>query len=601
MESGAASRRAGAWRDSRHPPERSRRSGVRRGVWTDQPRTRSLAVWAFGGALASAGCGGDAAEGPATVPHPGAAPPRVVAEGPAPLVEHTAPRDSLLVCERGEGTLIFYRGRGVARDAQGLAYLPDGGASRVLVVDGAGKVRRTVGGPSPASGGLGLPLSVAVTPRGELYVADMEHPRGLLFFDAKGSYVGAATPPVPNPNLAAAPDGGLWAARSPYVLGFEPTEPEAPLLYKFDPLEGTGLGIDAVAPLGSPLADRLANAGALAVDADGTAFLSFLLRNELRAYEPGGTLRWRVRRALPFPTDLPTVERAEGSLRLRARPVTQALTVGPDGLLYALTAADPPGGAEGAADAPIPAATADEIPADGKSMERGPPGIRRIEVYEPSTGDLLRASTIPAGWTTLAVDGAGRVHRADAEAILASAPPPERRQLPELALESFEGDSVPLSRYRGRALLLNFWASWCEPCKRELPQLKAYYEGLDSEARGRVEFLAISEDTDPAAARRFAEPLELPFPLFLGRGRMREHFRYLGLPHTIIVDGRGRIVEEIQGFGSEETWRHLTSTLEREIERARPTAAPTDPEPAGGEAELHPPGEGHPHHQHPAP
>lgn len=524
---------------------------------------------------------------PVSIAHPDPRPARIVEEGEVPFVEHVAPRDSLLVHDRlppPEARLLFFRGRGVSRDSSGRSYLPDPAGSRILVVGNGLRVESTIGGPSLDRGGLGLPLSVAATPGGDVFVSDVEHPRGLLFFEAGGRFVGASRPPILNGNLAAGRGSELWASRSPYILGFEPTAGGDPLLYRFDPLRGRGSGIAEIEPVQAPAWNRLANAGAVAARPDGTAFFAFLLRNELRAYDTAGRLLWRARRRLHFEPEPPTVERVGGEPHMRVHPVTQAISIGPDGLLYALTASDSP---EGAA-----AAAPEGRPDSDASVHGEPAGRRRIEVWDPGDGTLLRASTVPGTWTSLAADEAGRVHRVDPGPIDATAPEPERAPLPDVSLRSFEGDTVFFAAYRGKALLVNFWASWCEPCKKELPQLAAHYETLD---RDRVEFVGISEDSDTTAARTFAARLRLPFPLFFGQGRMREHFRYVGLPYTLVVDYRGRIVEEIHGFGSEASWRRLTATLDREIERAVP-----DPEAVrragrdAGDAEEHAVhGEGH--------
>ncbi len=510
-------------------------------------------------------------EEPATAPYPGREEPRAVEPGPVPLVEYPTPAETLFVRARppDDGArLVFFRGRGVSHDAAGAAYVIDPEASRVLVVGPALRVFRTVGGPSEANGALGLPLSVAPTPAGGAFVVDVEHPDGLLYFGEAGDPVGSASPPVLHPNLAGDRSGVLWASRSPYIFGFEPTEPGEPLLYRFDPLSGEGVGIAEIDPIQPAAWNRLANAGAVAAGRDGTGFFAFLLRNELRAYRSDGELVWRTRRLPGFPTSAPGAEEVDGEVRMRLRPVTQALSVGPDGRLYALTAsADPPGAGE-------PPQPAEGTPAGVVTGDAGGKGWRRLEVYDPETGALLRASRIPALWTTLAVGPEGHVYRVDPERIIRSAPPPTRPPLPDVTLERFDGERIRFDAYRGKALLINFWASWCEPCKRELPALEEYYARLD---RDRAEFLAISEDAHEAAARRFAGSLGLSYPLFLGRGKLREHFRYLGLPYTLIADYRGRVVAEFMGFGNPATWRRLTRTLEAEMERAAPAAPRAGP------------------------
>jgi thiol-disulfide isomerase/thioredoxin/sugar lactone lactonase YvrE len=509
------------------------------GRFGDHTATLLIALLTAG---AVTGCR-DVPDLPAAGPYPDERPPVTVEPG---FLEYTTPSESLYVHPLPEDerlSLLFYRGRGVARDGQNAAYVADADGSRVLVIDDRLRVTRTVGGPNPEQGPLGLPLSVAPTSEGAVFVVDVEHPAGLLYFDESGSYVGAAEPPVMNGNVRADSDGYLWAARSPYILGFEPTDAEQPLLYRFDPLAGEGVGIAAIEASAAPMWNRLANAGSIAIGPEGRAYFAHLLRNEIRAYTAEGDLLWRVRRSLPFETVDGIQLGPEDGQVVRLRPVTQALAVGPDRLLYALTATDPPA-------------------QPGQEAEKD--AVRRIEVYDPATGRLLRATTMPAAWATLAADEGGRVYLADAEAIDASAPAPERAPLPAFSFETFAGKTAAFADYRGKALLVNVWASWCGPCREELPRLKKYYETLDRE---RVEFLALSDDVDEAAARGFADPMELPFPLFLGHGEIQGHLNYIGLPYTLIVDYRGRVVEEIYGFGSQESWELLTSTLEREMER----------------------------------
>lgn len=511
----------------------------------------------FGAVLAACA---DAGDDPISRPYDGALPP-VVEEG---VASYPTPAETLFV-RRGEpgglegASLVFHRGRGVARNGEGEAFVPDPRASRVLVIGPDLQVARAVGGPGEEDGGLRQPLSAAPLPGGGLFVIDTEHPEGLLYFDRRGEYAGSATPPVPYADLQPGPDGSVWAGRSPYVLRFEETPGDQPLLYRFDPLEGTGIGVAAIEPVSAPGWNRVANAGPVASGPDGGAYFAFFLRNELRAYTPEGDLRWRATRTLPFETHEPVFAGAGEDLRYRVRPVTQALALGPDGLLYALT---------------VP----DSLP--GLSAQGAAPGRRRLEAWDPADGALLRATTVPASWNTFAIDEEGRVHALDPDQVERGAPPPERPPLPRVSLVSFDGDSTSFAAYRGKALLVNFWASWCLPCREELPQLDAYYRTLD---RDRVEFLAISTDETREAALSFIEPFDLPFPLFHGGSAMQESFGYVALPYTLIVDARGRVVEEVYGFGSSDTWERLTSLLEAEMEAVGGVENGHDPEGHGPE------------------
>lgn len=469
------------------------------------------------------------------------------------LVEYGTPAESLFVYDATQAAagvqLVFHRGRGIARDADGRAYLPDPTAGRVLVVGTDGRVTGVRGGPTDDGGRLAQPLSAAPLADGRLFVTDVETAPGLFYFE-EGDYVGSAAPPVRNAEIRGSSDGSVWAARSPYVLRFDETAPGEPLLYRFDPLGGEGVGIATIEPMEDPTWNRIANAGGIAVGEDGTGYFAFFLRNELRAYSPQGELLWRTTR------DLGEVAGNGAPMR----PVTQALSMGPDGLLYALTVTD-------------------SLPELGRDAPLG--GTRRVEVYDPRTGALLRAAKVPAAWATFVVDRDGVVFTVDPTVIEASAPPPDLRPLPQVELTSFEGESAHFADWAGKALLVNFWASWCIPCQAELPQLDEFYRTLDHDV---VEFVAISVDESREAALEFIAPFDLPFPLFYGGMDMQSHFAFFGLPYTLIVDHRGRIAEEIYGFGRPENWEHLKGRVMEEMEHAAAARAAGSPEEGPGHA-----------------
>ncbi|MBA2615603.1 MAG: TlpA family protein disulfide reductase [Actinobacteria bacterium] len=131
---------------------------------------------------------------------------------------------------------------------------------------------------------------------------------------------------------------------------------------------------------------------------------------------------------------------------------------------------------------------------------------------------------------------------------------------PSLELPALEGDKrISLASYRGKAVVLNFWASWCEPCKKETPMLQEAYERYRGEG---LVVLGVNAQDFRTDARRFAERYEVTYPLVHdGPGATREAWGLTGFPETWWIDRQGRLVAYVQGqFSARE--------LERNIERA---------------------------------
>ena len=110
-------------------------------------------------------------------------------------------------------------------------------------------------------------------------------------------------------------------------------------------------------------------------------------------------------------------------------------------------------------------------------------------------------------------------------------------QAPEFALRDLEGNEVRLSDYRGRTLLLTFWATWCGPCRLEMPAFEArYHELLDD----GFTVLAIDFDEPEEDVRVFRDELGLSFPLLLDPGgSVQRLYRIRGYPSGIFVDPLG--------------------------------------------------------------
>ncbi len=117
---------------------------------------------------------------------------------------------------------------------------------------------------------------------------------------------------------------------------------------------------------------------------------------------------------------------------------------------------------------------------------------------------------------------------------------------PDFGLSNLRGDSVRLSDHKGKVVFLNIWATWCPPCREEMPFMEALYRRL----KGRsFEMLAVSIDRDgEKAVRPFAAKHGLTFPVLLDPdNRTYRLYGLTGVPETFIVDRNGIVVQKIIG------------------------------------------------------
>lgn len=118
---------------------------------------------------------------------------------------------------------------------------------------------------------------------------------------------------------------------------------------------------------------------------------------------------------------------------------------------------------------------------------------------------------------------------------------------PAFSLPVSGGESVALEALRGRVLFVNFWATWCAPCRTEAPSLERLYQSLRGEG---FEVLGISIDAeqDEAAVTVFARELGLTFPIPRDPDkRVYGAYQASGVPETFLVDRGGRVLERFVG------------------------------------------------------
>ncbi|WP_077615613.1 thiol-disulfide oxidoreductase ResA [Caenibacillus caldisaponilyticus] len=117
-------------------------------------------------------------------------------------------------------------------------------------------------------------------------------------------------------------------------------------------------------------------------------------------------------------------------------------------------------------------------------------------------------------------------------------------QAPDFALKTLDGKEVKLSDFRGQGVLLNFWGSWCDPCKEEMPYINEVYE----KHLKNVKILAVNIQESPVVVRGFFERYGLKFTTVLDRdGAVTRAYHIGPIPTTFLIDKNGRIVKKITG------------------------------------------------------
>ncbi len=139
----------------------------------------------------------------------------------------------------------------------------------------------------------------------------------------------------------------------------------------------------------------------------------------------------------------------------------------------------------------------------------------------------------------------------------------EEPPAPDFTLPSLDGNQIQLSQYRGKVVLLNFFAIWCVPCQREFPLIEKLYKKYQD--KGFV-VLAVSLDRDtPEAVKAFVEELHLTFPVVLDPERhLMKMYRVMGLPTTYLISRQGKLLGLIVGerdWGSEKAYQLVNSLL----------------------------------------
>jgi len=137
-------------------------------------------------------------------------------------------------------------------------------------------------------------------------------------------------------------------------------------------------------------------------------------------------------------------------------------------------------------------------------------------------------------------------------------------QAPNFTLKSLGGKNLKLSEMAGNVVLINFWASWCGPCRKEMPLLNDLYKKYEPLG---FTILGVNVEEDAKNARGFLKNFPVDFPVLLdNKNQVSKKYNVIAMPTTVVVDRDGNMRFLHQGYkpGDEEKYRKMVKKLVRE-------------------------------------
>ena len=131
---------------------------------------------------------------------------------------------------------------------------------------------------------------------------------------------------------------------------------------------------------------------------------------------------------------------------------------------------------------------------------------------------------------------------------------------PDFALPDLEGKTVRLSDFKGKVIILDFWATWCPPCVKEIPHFIELYEQYKENG---FQMIGIAIQSGSASnVRQFAEEHGINYPILMGNREItREYGGINAIPTTFVIDRQGRIVEKYIGYRAKEIFEKQLKAL----------------------------------------
>lgn len=130
---------------------------------------------------------------------------------------------------------------------------------------------------------------------------------------------------------------------------------------------------------------------------------------------------------------------------------------------------------------------------------------------------------------------------------------------PNFQLTTLDGKTVELSDYRGKGVFLNFWATYCPPCKEEMPYMDNLYKEFKDKG---IEILAVNVGEPPLTAQKFVERYDLSFPILMDeREEVYKAYGVKPIPSTFLIDKDGKVIDRVTKGLTEQEIREMMERI----------------------------------------
>ena len=158
---------------------------------------------------------------------------------------------------------------------------------------------------------------------------------------------------------------------------------------------------------------------------------------------------------------------------------------------------------------------------------------------------------LPIGETTPAEEPAAQTEQSQEDEIASTTLVKEGMQAPDFTVTMFDGSELTLSKLKGKVVLVNFWATWCPPCREELTRVQS--DLIDRFADRAFVFLPISRGEEQATVADFRTKMNYTFPMGLDTERtIYDQYASNFIPRNFLIDQEGKVVMATVGYEPEE-------------------------------------------------